>query len=435
VFAYKDFRPVGQACRQTRQSEHESAAAPSTQPGTMWQASRRRLGSRGAREIERRVAERWRHAAASTASADLVNQHVSPTPPVLQGSSGARRFDEARVSEGPRRPELSDRYVKATRESLLMVQATVLPDIARCGTSTTTTTAEVADAELVGMRRLHDFVQGTSHADSDCIGKLGFGRTFLFSSSVQHCFNDGPRRKSPHQYEAVSFFSSSALKTKGDEGDRDAIRQPPPVVKARPEAPRRHRNLLKPLEKTRIPTPNSAPESMDPLNQLSKTTTKGMVRKGLDLIIGVCKAVLLFTMSLPGNILYFAMRPTESKERIQGLWATVKHEANHYWVGTKLLWEEIKTARMLVGKTLGGTALTRRERKQLLRTVSDLFRLIPFSMFVIIPFMEFALPFALRLFPNMLPSTYQDSLKAEENMKRELKSRIAMAQFFQEYVC
>ena len=93
---------------------------------------------------------------------------------------------------------------------------------------------------------------------------------------------------------------------------------------------------------------------------------------------------------------------------------------------------DVRTARNLMGKTLTGNVLTRRERKQLLRTVSDLFRLIPFSMFVIIPMMEFLLPFALRLFPNMLPSTFQDSLKSEENMKRELKSRIAMAQFFQE---
>jgi len=78
--------------------------------------------------------------------------------------------------------------------------------------------------------------------------------------------------------------------------------------------------------------------------------------------------------------------------------------------------------------------LTRRERKQLLRTTADLFRLVPMSMFVLIPFMEFALPFALKIFPNMLPSTFQDSLKAEESMKRELQSRIAMAGFFQEYV-
>ena len=93
---------------------------------------------------------------------------------------------------------------------------------------------------------------------------------------------------------------------------------------------------------------------------------------------------------------------------------------------------DVKTARNLLKKTLQGSTLTRRERKQLLRTVSDLFRLVPMSMFLVIPFMEFALPFALKIFPNMLPSTFQDSLKSEENMKRELKSRIAMAEFFQE---
>ena len=88
---------------------------------------------------------------------------------------------------------------------------------------------------------------------------------------------------------------------------------------------------------------------------------------------------------------------------------------------------DIRTARDLVRRTLSGSPLTRRER-----TVTDLFRLVPFSMFLIIPLAEFALPFALRLFPNMLPSTFQDSLKAEENMKRELQSRIAMVHFFQE---
>jgi len=56
---------------------------------------------------------------------------------------------------------------------------------------------------------------------------------------------------------------------------------------------------------------------------------------------------------------------------------------------------------------------------QLLRTTTDLFRLVPMSMFVLIPFMELALPFALKIFPNMLPSTFQDSLKKEEDMKRE----------------
>jgi hypothetical protein len=62
----------------------------------------------------------------------------------------------------------------------------------------------------------------------------------------------------------------------------------------------------------------------------------------------------------------------------------------------------------------------------------DIFRLVPFAIFVIVPFMEFLLPVALKLFPNMLPSTFQDSLKKEENMKKELQARLEIAKFWQD---
>lgn len=39
--------------------------------------------------------------------------------------------------------------------------------------------------------------------------------------------------------------------------------------------------------------------------------------------------------------------------------------------------------------------------------MQDLGRLVPFSMFVIVPFAELLLPVALKLFPNLLPSTYE----------------------------
>ena len=39
-------------------------------------------------------------------------------------------------------------------------------------------------------------------------------------------------------------------------------------------------------------------------------------------------------------------------------------------------------------------------------------RLIPFSVFVVVPFMEFLLPVALKLFPNMLPSTFEGQFAA-----------------------
>lgn len=113
-------------------------------------------------------------------------------------------------------------------------------------------------------------------------------------------------------------------------------------------------------------------------------------------------------------------------------WKMIKETAIHYWVGTKLLWNEIKLTRQILGKVLSGKSMTRRERIQLVRTSTDLFRLVPFSIFVIVPFMELLLPFALRLFPNMLPSTFQDSLKKEESLKQELQMRLAVANFMQE---
>jgi hypothetical protein len=49
---------------------------------------------------------------------------------------------------------------------------------------------------------------------------------------------------------------------------------------------------------------------------------------------------------------------------------------------------------------------------QLKRTTQDLLRLVPFAVFIIVPFMELLLPVALKLFPNMLPSTFEDKYAA-----------------------
>jgi LETM1 and EF-hand domain-containing protein 1 len=113
-------------------------------------------------------------------------------------------------------------------------------------------------------------------------------------------------------------------------------------------------------------------------------------------------------------------------------WKMIKEEAHHYWIGSKLLVAEIQTAANIVGRLRKGHEMTRREREHLKRTAGDIFRLVPFSIFVIVPFMEFLLPFALKLFPNMLPSTFQDQLKKEEDMKKELQMRLAMAGFLHE---
>ncbi|XAR64546.1 hypothetical protein NMG60_11008272 [Bertholletia excelsa] len=106
----------------------------------------------------------------------------------------------------------------------------------------------------------------------------------------------------------------------------------------------------------------------------------------------------------------------------------------HYWLGSKLLWADVRISSRLLLKLAGGKSLSRRERQQLTRTTADIFRLVPFAVFVIVPFMEFLLPVFLKLFPNMLPSTFQDKMKEQEALKRRLNARIEYAKFLQDTV-
>jgi len=46
------------------------------------------------------------------------------------------------------------------------------------------------------------------------------------------------------------------------------------------------------------------------------------------------------------------------------VWKKVKHEAQHYWHGSKLLVSDVRIASKLQWKILHGDALTRRERRQ-----------------------------------------------------------------------
>ncbi|CAN1857779.1 Mitochondrial proton/calcium exchanger protein [Linum perenne] len=106
----------------------------------------------------------------------------------------------------------------------------------------------------------------------------------------------------------------------------------------------------------------------------------------------------------------------------------------HYWLGFKLLGADVRISIRLLLKLAEGKSLSRRERQQLTRTTADIFRLVPFAVFIIVPFMEFLLPVFLKLFPNMLPSTFQDKMKEQEALKRRLNARIEYAKFLQETV-
>ncbi|KAG9344007.1 hypothetical protein JZ751_012483 [Albula glossodonta] len=126
--------------------------------------------------------------------------------------------------------------------------------------------------------------------------------------------------------------------------------------------------------------------------------------------------------------------PTEVMPVRRSLGQRVADEIRHYYHGFRLLWIDTTIAGRMLWRVLNGHALSRRERRQFLRTCADVFRLLPFLVFIIVPFMEFLLPVALKLFPNMLPSTFETQSKKEERLKKELRVKLEMAKFLQDTV-
>jgi hypothetical protein len=83
-------------------------------------------------------------------------------------------------------------------------------------------------------------------------------------------------------------------------------------------------------------------------------------------------------------------------------WQVAKETALHYWHGSKLLAADVRVASRLLGRLAAGRSLSRREHNLLVRVTADIARLVPLSFFILVPMMEFALPIALRLFPNLV---------------------------------
>ncbi|KFM11698.1 hypothetical protein AS27_15321, partial [Aptenodytes forsteri] len=126
--------------------------------------------------------------------------------------------------------------------------------------------------------------------------------------------------------------------------------------------------------------------------------------------------------------------PTEVEVVKKSIGQRIVDELKHYYHGFRLLWIDTKIAARMLWRILHGNTLSRRERRQVLILCADLFRLVPFLVFLVVPFMEFLLPVALKLFPNMLPSTFETKSKKEERLKKELRVKLELAKFLQDTI-
>jgi hypothetical protein len=89
---------------------------------------------------------------------------------------------------------------------------------------------------------------------------------------------------------------------------------------------------------TKIPTPKSSPPepTQSTLASLKNFDAKALGEKALGMTVAALKTILSMLLKTPGNIFYYLTHSKERKEKIQEIRAMVKHEIDHYWMGSKV---------------------------------------------------------------------------------------------------
>lgn len=124
-------------------------------------------------------------------------------------------------------------------------------------------------------------------------------------------------------------------------------------------------------------------------------------------------------------------RPTAGHWSPSALLQGAKATAQHYWHGTKLLAGNTRVASKLTFRMLKGKPLARQEHKFVVTALADLARVVPLVFFVAVPFAELALPLALKVFPNLLPSTFADKDQALKQREQLVQARLEVSKVVQ----
>lgn len=262
----------------------------------------------------------------------------------------------------------------------------------------------------------YDDVSFTRHEESMNLSALGFFRTQNFYTITGH---DMLGHKLPMRVRLLSRPSSfSSLSTApkpdlgGDEEDKEQ------VAKKRKEA-----------------SPEECDQAVEGLTSAKAKVKAKQVTESQKTANSILKRTWAMLLGIGPALRAVASMSREDWAKKLVHWKNEFVDTlKHYWLGIKLLGVDVKISSRLLLKLAGGKSLSRRERQQLTRTTADIFRLVPVAVFIIVPFMEFLLPVFLKLFPNMLPSTFQDKMKEQEALKRKLNARIEYAKFLQDTV-
>ena len=307
-----------------------------------------------------------------------------------------------RVVTGLAKASRQVRYWSPTaRKSVFRERRVGLPCFAHISTLASTSNCEHVNRNFVNQRQLN-YSTTKLHASLHCdnkqredevsVGLLGCGQQRLFvvprgsaspltSISYRYC-----HAKRPRTIVARVLFSTDSAQDNLSRDDGSQNSNAPLATLQQHSDKGGKKNSKKKERKKRKRIADLPPEDPSLLDQ-----AKAAMRRTPSLIVSGSKTTLVY---IKGRVLKPSL--------LQGDWAYIKSNVkeflHHHWTGLKLLWMDVKTASSILSRVVEGHSLTRRERRMLLRTTSDIFRLIPFSFFVIIPAMEFLCQYSLKFF-------------------------------------
>ncbi|KYO02138.1 LETM1-like protein, putative [Plasmodium reichenowi] len=145
------------------------------------------------------------------------------------------------------------------------------------------------------------------------------------------------------------------------------------------------------------------------------------------------KCVISILKKTSNKIKIIILQPSILKVYYENIKKNIRHTIVWVKTGILLFLTNMKISKNLIIKRLKGYRLSYSEYKLLIRTMNDMFKLIPFSFFIIIPFAEFLLPIFLKIYPNLLPSTFKNDDNFN-NIKKNLYAKEQLAKFLQQLI-
>lgn len=165
----------------------------------------------------------------------------------------------------------------------------------------------------------------------------------------------------------------------------------------------------------------------------NKGNNQKHIKKVYEITVYITKSSFSFLKKFCQITKKIILKPSLLVEYYHNAIKNIKHTLVWVKTGILLFLTNMKISKNLIIKRLKGYRLSYSEYKLLIRTMNDMLKLIPFSFFIIIPFAEFLLPVFLKIYPNLLPSTFKNDNNFN-NIKKNLYAKQQLAKFLQKLI-